>query len=171
MTDKKVVELSTRIHLGFPELTKSDLMLLSSQYHLRKETHRLIRKVAYGGIPCENRYNYEIINKIAIQKHEMIENTGSSNRAVSVVPHSTENAQLEKMPQKEIQKARTASVNDSKLKVPQPTEPPSIQKKAGKNARMPQVLKEKQLSPQSQEFMIGDSINTTIVRTKKLTSR
>lgn len=171
MTDKKVVELSTRIHLGFPELTKSDLMLLSIQYHLRKETHRLMRKVAYGGIPGENRYNYEIINKTPVQKHEGIENPGISNRAISLVHQSTENSQLEKMAQKEIQQGRTASANDSRKKVPQQSMPQPIQKKAGKNARTPQVFQEKQRNPQSQDLMIGDSTNSTIIRTKKLTSR
>lgn len=165
MTDKEVVELSTCIRIGYPELTKSELTLLSMQFKLRKETHRLMRKVTNGGNPLEARYNYEILPKAS---GETALETGVSGeeqakRTVSL-DHRAGHQDQGKKADGDTPAARGVSATAADSRSPN-------SKKADKKARQARVAKEKQRGAQSQVSAFSNHDSSTMLATIKLSAR
>lgn len=167
MSDKKIVELPTLIRIGFPELTKPEIALLSMQYCLRKESHRLIRKLTYSGNPPQSSYNYEIIVK-ADQEQSTEAANSHSKRTVSLDSKSIPANFQTKTSNENRETNRISSVQPQKKAS---HEKPTPKAKMNKKAKQSKVVKEIERSAQSQEIVMSNSDSFSAMSPQKPANR
>lgn len=149
--EKRVQELTTRIEIGLSELSRPELTLLTNQYRLTKDTHRLIRKVTYESESKRPMYHYEVILKSTEQRDDKVGiSPGISKQMISVDESAVD------VDQKSKKITEMPGTAPALLRTPNKHTP---KPKADKKARDNKTIKEIQKSVQSQDLSYTESSN------------